>query len=100
MDGDYKYDGGIKVDFGARTMAMRPIATAKVAMDPALSNGLRFGKQFGIEFGTAYELSKTGKVERVLSLPIESFQREMPSPQFFKGAGGIKRMTPRTSIRR
>jgi hypothetical protein len=60
--------------------------------------GLREGIQFGIEFGVAYEVSKAGKVERTLSLPIEPFQREVKGPGIFP-KGGMSTMMRRDVIR-
>ncbi len=47
---------------------------------PAKDRKARFGMTFGVELGTAYEVSKTGRVERRQTLPIESFQKEIPPP--------------------
>jgi hypothetical protein len=47
----------------------------------------RTGTEFGIEFGMAYEVSKSGSVERMLKLPIESFEAKVLGPQ-----GGIDRL--------
>ncbi len=93
MDGDYKYSGGVNVELGPRTMALRPGVRPGDLQQPSLPNGLRQGKQFGIEFGNAYEVSKSGKVEKTLTLPIESFQRELQAPQLFNGGA---RNSPRT----
>jgi hypothetical protein len=102
MDGNYKYAGGVNVDFGARTIASRPPVRATAMANPPLPNGLRQGKQFGIEFGTAFEISKTGKIEKTLSLPIESFQRDLQGPQLFNNGVGTRRggPVPTATIRR
>ena len=47
---------------------------------PPPGAGVRFGKMYGVEFGTAYEMSKTGKLVRVETLPIQGFHRELPPP--------------------
>jgi hypothetical protein len=47
---------------------------------PGGFRGARFGTQFGIEVGVAFEVTKSGKVSSVLELPIESFQAELPPP--------------------
>jgi hypothetical protein len=47
---------------------------------------MRIGTTFGIEFGMAYEVSKTGKLERTQILPFESFQSETRVPA---GAVGV-----------
>lgn len=41
---------------------------------------IRFGKSFGVELGMAYEISKSGKIERSQELPIQTFQKEIPPP--------------------
>ena len=78
VDGDYKYANGVKIEVGQPG----PGAPA-----PLVPNGLRYGTQFGIEFGAAFEVSKSGKVERMLTLPPASFQRELPMPPAFRPRG-------------
>jgi len=39
-----------------------------------------YGTEFGMEYGVAYEVSKSGRVERILILPPESYVREIPPP--------------------
>jgi hypothetical protein len=79
-DGDYKYDGGINIEFG-NPQRIVTAAPGRGAMPAGrLPNGLRYGRQFGIEFGMAYEVSKAGKLEGTRTLPIEIFQREIASP--------------------
>jgi hypothetical protein len=41
---------------------------------------MRYGTSFGIEFGRAYEVSKAGDIIKTMTLPIESFQKELPPP--------------------
>lgn len=106
-DGRFEYENGINIEFGVkRTFAINQAVPTYQAN--RLPNGLRNGTLYGVEFGTAYELSATGKVERTLPLPIESFQREVKSPGVF-GSGGVstrKAMMPqfpappRTAIKR
>ncbi len=40
----------------------------------------RHGTEFGIEFGLAYEVSKSGSLERTLKLPVESFEHKVLAP--------------------
>lgn len=70
-DGAYSYGQGIApaIDGGP---ARRPPSPPQA--------GPRFGTSFGIEFGVAFEVGKTGQLERTQSLPIESFQVEIPPP--------------------
>lgn len=108
MDGEYKYAGGVNIDLGGpRTMAVRrPVATAASprAGTSGVPYGLRYGTQFGIEFGTAYEVSKTGKIEKTLTLPIQSFKRDLKEPPVFnRGGFGTRRMgggVPTAPLRR
>jgi len=43
-------------------------------------NVARFGTQFGVEWGRGYDVSKTGTVQRTLTLPAQSFTRVLPLP--------------------
>jgi len=36
------------------------------------------GTQFGVEFGVAYEISESSSVEKILTLPIQSFENVLP----------------------
>jgi hypothetical protein len=56
---------------------------------PPPPQGFRTGTEFGIEFGVAYEVNRNGTVERVLKLPIESFENKILAPQ-----GPQDRLTP------
>ncbi len=47
---------------------------------PARFRSVRVGTAFGIEMGFAFEVTKTGKIDRVLTLPIQPFTRELPQP--------------------
>ena len=80
VDGSYKYAAGLNIELGA---PVPPSARPGNLPAARLPNGLRYGKQFGIEFGLAYEVSKTGQVEKSLVLPIESFEKELPMPKVF-----------------
>jgi hypothetical protein len=55
---------------------------------------IRYGTTFGIEFGMAYEVSTTGKVDRTLTLPAQSFVKELPIPPGFGPIGPIDRLPP------
>jgi hypothetical protein len=52
--------------------------------------GSRYGTGFGIEFGTAYEVSASGKLERTRTLPIQPWKKDIPRPGGF-GEGGPAR---------
>jgi hypothetical protein len=47
---------------------------------PPRFENVRWGTSFGVEFGRAYEVSKAGAIVKTLTLPIESFQKEIPPP--------------------
>ncbi|HEV3142706.1 MAG TPA: hypothetical protein VGZ47_02360 [Gemmataceae bacterium] len=80
-DGAYKYAAGLNIELGPNM----PKADQPGEMPSTrLPNGLRYGKQFGIDFGMAYEVSKTGEIEKSLILPIESFQKDLPMPKVFE----------------
>lgn len=81
-DGDYKYGGGINIELPPRPLPPGP-ALGGAVPPPRLENGLRYGAQFGIEYGAQFEVSKAGKVEKVKTLPPESFAKELPPPPVF-----------------
>ena len=89
-DGEYQYANGIKIDVGN----VRSTAPAGVAAPPRLPNGLKYGKQFGVELGLAFEVSKSGKVEKILTLPLEAFQKNLQQPAVFgpRQAGATRAM--------
>jgi hypothetical protein len=60
---------------------------------PPFPMKVRTGTTIGVEFGVAYEVSKAGKVERVLILPAQTFSQELPVPPQFRG-GPIDRLPP------
>jgi hypothetical protein len=39
-----------------------------------------FGTTIGLEMGYAFEVSKSGKIDRILTLPIQTFTKEVPPP--------------------
>ncbi|HLW65270.1 MAG TPA: hypothetical protein VKS79_08125 [Gemmataceae bacterium] len=80
VDGAYKYAAGLNIELGGPTPANNHPGDLST---PRLPNGLRYGKQFGIEFGMAYEVSKSGEIEKTLVLPIEAFDKELPMPKVF-----------------
>ncbi len=55
---------------------------------------VRYGTQFGIEYGIAYEVTKNGKIDRTLILPIESFSKELPPPPAIGPRGGPRGVDP------
>jgi hypothetical protein len=44
---------------------------------PPKARGVRTGPTFGIEFGQGYEMDKQGKLVKTVTLPIQTFQREL-----------------------
>jgi hypothetical protein len=88
-DGDYKYVNGINVELSA-PQAVPPKRPGNATVP--LPNGLRYGKQFGIELGMAYEIGKTGKVEKTMTLALETFQRDLQQPTIFNRRGVARTM--------
>jgi hypothetical protein len=82
-DGAYQTGGGAQPVPPGRPL---PPAPRGVLMfpppppPPPRFEGVRWGTQFGVEFGRAYEFDKRGESVRTLTLPIESFQKELPPP--------------------
>jgi hypothetical protein len=88
-DGLYQEMGG---EFGGPRRPMTWAAGRPMPPELLRPVGGRSGTQFGVEFGIAYEVSKSGKVERVLTLPMEIFQREIKAPPGMMAEGGGQRM--------
>jgi hypothetical protein len=61
-----------------------PQLNAAFPPPPPPPRQVQYGTTFGIEYGMAYEVDKSGKVDRVLTLPAEAFQKEIPPPQGVK----------------
>jgi hypothetical protein len=94
-DGAYQYGTGVP-PVGPFPLPPPPKEVAKDAPPaagpqrpppppPPRGEGVRFGTTFGVEFGVEYQIDKTGKVDKVLTLPTQAFHRELPPPP---GAGG------------
>jgi hypothetical protein len=71
-NGAYEYEGGIRIEF-TPTTEKKPSASLPASQ----STSLRYGRQFGVEFGSGYDISRNGSVEQVVHLPIETFQRDI-----------------------
>jgi hypothetical protein len=97
-DGEYKYsEGGIERD--RFPLPPPPLPPGKVKGAPPEQPGValppppprfprvRYGTSFGIEFGMGYEVNINGKVDRTLTLPVQSFSKELPPPPV-RGIGG------------
>ncbi len=65
ISGDVFQEGRVHFD-------VAPDDVPKEPRRPA--NEFRAGTEFGIEFGVAYEISRSGIVEKILKLPIKSFE--------------------------
>ena len=81
-DGEYKYGGGINIELQPRPLPPGP-AQGGPAAPPRLENGLRFGTQFGIESGVQFEVSKSGKIDKIKILEPQSFSKDLPAPPAF-----------------
>jgi hypothetical protein len=77
-NGAYQYGRGIEPAFDGGGPLPRPRRGLRPSLGP--ERGIRFGTQFGVEWGRGYDVSRTGKVERTLTLPAKSFQRVIPPP--------------------
>ncbi len=66
---------------------------------PPFEQRVRTGTSFGIEFGMAYEVTPTGKLDRTLTLPAQAFVNELPVPPRIgpRGPGGP--LPPRPGLR-
>jgi hypothetical protein len=103
-DGAFQFGGGIerprpiplpvppaKEGKGQELGALRP------PPPPRERPAFRFGTVVGLELGMAFEVSKHGKIDSVLTLPIQTFTREIPPPP---GVGPGAPVDPRLPPRR
>jgi hypothetical protein len=109
-DGEYKFAGGGPFDRDPIPLPPPPLPPGKPvppgALPPALPPAaaappraafppppppfrprVRYGTSFGIEYGMSYEVTTSGKVDRILTLPAQSFVKELPIPP---GIGPIR----------
>jgi hypothetical protein len=80
-DGAYQTGGGGQdpVQPNPRGLPAKPaLAFPPPPPPPIRPIAFKFGTSFGVEFGMAYEFSKSGKLDRTLTLPYQSFQKEIP----------------------
>jgi hypothetical protein len=77
-DGAYQYGNGVGLD--PRDPAPPKLGPRDSPRFPAPGSGVRFGTTFGVEFGAAYEVAKSGKLVLIEMLPIQSSHRELPPP--------------------
>jgi hypothetical protein len=62
---------------------------------PPVRPAFRTGTVVGIEMGYAFEVTKSGKIDRILTLPIQSFTRELPpAPGGILPRGGPRQLPP------
>ncbi len=61
---------------------------------PPFRGKVRYGTEFGIEYGRAYEVSKKGDIVKTLTLTPESFQKVLPPPPAAGGRLPIDRLPP------
>lgn len=71
-NGDYQYEGNIRIELTPSADAQSPSKQGK-----SRSMSLRYGQQFGVELGRAYDVRSDGTVQPSVVLPIEAFQREL-----------------------
>jgi hypothetical protein len=72
LDGGGRPDGGIDRDFFPTPPSPRPVKVTT-------------GTQIGVEFGVAYEVNKSGKVDKVLILPNQTSSSEIKGFEGFRG---------------
>jgi hypothetical protein len=86
-DGHYEIvGGGIERDPPALPPGRRP----PVRPPPPRFEGFRSGTTFGIEYGMAYEVTKSGNIDRTLILPVEPFKKDLPVPPGFGPRGPVE----------
>lgn len=71
-NGAYEYEGGIRIEFSNQDGkgGHGPNSVTK-------STNLRYGTQFGVEFGQGFEVTVEGHFHRTIEFPLQSFQREL-----------------------
>jgi hypothetical protein len=90
-DGEYRYVGGgigrdpIPLPVPPGKPLPQPQGFAAFPPPPPIFPRVRTGTSFGIEFGVAYEVTASGKIDRIQTLPAEPFVKELPVPP---GRGG------------
>lgn len=100
-DGDYKFAGGGIERRPFELPPPPPVPPAPPGALPAPGFAalpppplefprVRFGTSFGIEYGIAYEVSTSGRIERIETLPPLAQVNELPPPP----VGGIDRIRP------
>ncbi|MBA4067451.1 MAG: hypothetical protein C0501_27835 [Isosphaera sp.] len=78
-DGEYQFGNGAEVrDPPALPVLPQPGGAAPVP--PARLEGARFGTGYGVEFGRAYEVAKSGELVRTRTLAVDGFKRVLPPP--------------------
>jgi hypothetical protein len=81
-DGDYKQGGGANVDPPALPALDPPPPGAKPGRQPPPPRleGVRWGTQFGVEYGRAYEFSTAGELVAIKTLKPKATKAELPPP--------------------
>lgn len=83
-DGDYKQGGGgANLDPPALPVIDPPPAGAKPGRrppPPPQLNGARWGTQFGVEYGRAYEYDAAGSLVAIKTLKAKATKAELPPP--------------------
>jgi len=86
-DGDYRYVGGgvgpDPIPLPVPPGKLPPPPQGFAAFPPPPPRDLprvRTGTSFGIEYGVAFEVTASGKIDRILTLPPEPFVHELPVP--------------------
>ena len=88
-DGEYKYTQGGRLPRDRFPLppnklpapgGQQPQARAAFPPPPLERPSVRYGTSFGIEYGMEYQVTPTGKVDRILTLSADPFKKELPPP--------------------
>jgi hypothetical protein len=60
---------------------LEPAEPVRFGTPPREESKVRYGTTFGVELGLAYEVSKTGRLERTQALPRQTYQKEIAPPR-------------------
>ncbi|WP_439621932.1 hypothetical protein [Gemmata sp.] len=78
-DGAYQFGNGTEVR-DPPALPVLPAPGGAVPVPPARVEGARFGTSYGVEFGRAYEVSRSGELVRTRTLAVEGFKRVLLPP--------------------
>jgi hypothetical protein len=92
-DGAYETGGGVDPRLPpGRDRLPKDDKSPAFKVAPPRPGTFRWGTQFGVEFGRAYEVDKKGEIVRTQTLAIEPFKHELPPPPV--RGGGPRELPP------